>query len=356
MKTVKIIGAGSIGNHLANASRSLGWDVALCDVDPAALERTRDDIYPGRYGAWDPAIQLFKVADAPKGGFDMICIGTPPDHHVGPALDALDENPAALLVEKPLATPDLSGVGELEAKALAAGVPVFVGYDHVVGPAARAATALLDEGLGPALTIDVEFREHWRGIFAAHPWLAGPHETYLGHWRRGGGASGEHSHAVNLWQHLAVAAGAGRVAEVSAALDYVEENGAAYDRLAAITLKTENGLIGRVVQDVITDPPRKWARVQCADGFVEWRCGWTPGVDAIHGSVGGEALDRDFPKTRPDDFIAELRHIDAAVSQGRAESSPIALARGADTMRVLAACHRSAAEGRAVVIDYGEEG
>ncbi len=31
---------------------------------------------------------------------------------------------------------------------------------------------------------------------AAHPWLAGPQDSYLGFWRRGGGASGEHSHAI----------------------------------------------------------------------------------------------------------------------------------------------------------------
>ncbi len=32
---VKIFGAGSIGNHLANAARVLGWSVDLCDVDGA---------------------------------------------------------------------------------------------------------------------------------------------------------------------------------------------------------------------------------------------------------------------------------------------------------------------------------
>ena len=41
MFNVKIFGAGSIGNHLAHASRSLGWNVTICDVDQAALDRTR---------------------------------------------------------------------------------------------------------------------------------------------------------------------------------------------------------------------------------------------------------------------------------------------------------------------------
>ena len=41
MYKVKVLGAGSIGNHLANASRRRGWQVAICDLDPAALARTR---------------------------------------------------------------------------------------------------------------------------------------------------------------------------------------------------------------------------------------------------------------------------------------------------------------------------
>ena len=46
-KKIKIYGAGSIGNHLANASRAKGWAVDICDIDPVALERTKNMIYPG---------------------------------------------------------------------------------------------------------------------------------------------------------------------------------------------------------------------------------------------------------------------------------------------------------------------
>jgi predicted dehydrogenase len=86
MYNVKILGAGSIGNHLANASRRLGWNVTLCDKDPAALQRTKDDIYPSRYGQWDESIQLFISSEAPRGGFDLIFIGTPPDSHMDLAI------------------------------------------------------------------------------------------------------------------------------------------------------------------------------------------------------------------------------------------------------------------------------
>ena len=122
---------------------------------------------------------------------------------------------------------DLDGADELIAKAKAKDCRLFVGYDHVVGAAAERFCALIDEGTtGNVQTLDVEFREHWGGIFAAHPWLGGPSDTYLGFWRRGGGAAGEHSHAFNLWQHFAHRLGQGRVSRVTANLDYVEENGA----------------------------------------------------------------------------------------------------------------------------------
>ena len=58
MQTVKIYGAGSIGNHMANASRAIGMKVDVVDIDEAALNRMKCDIYPSRYGAWDENISL----------------------------------------------------------------------------------------------------------------------------------------------------------------------------------------------------------------------------------------------------------------------------------------------------------
>lgn len=346
---VKILGAGSIGNHLAHASRVLTWQVDVVDIDPAALDRMRDDIYPSRYGAWDDAINLFTPDDAPRGDYDLIIVGTPPDHHVTLARDAVTEHPSALLIEKPLATPDLDGLDDLHAEAKAAGLAVFTGYDHVVGEASELMGRALESGsLGALQTLDVEFREHWGGIFAAHPWLDGPTDTYLGFWRRGGGASGEHSHAVNLWQHFAHAAGMGRVTDVSATLDYVADGGADFDRLCLMNLTTETGFSGRVVQDVVTKPARKWARAQGGDGAAEWRCGYEPGRDAFVLNDGAPTV---IEKTRPDDFIRELCHIADAMASNTADSSPISLERGLDTMLLVAAAHKSYAERRTVRVD-----
>lgn len=355
IKRVKIYGAGSIGNHLANASRHMGWEVDICDLDPEALRRTREQIYPQRYGAWDSSIGLHAVDQAPSGDFDLIVVGTPPDSHMKLALEAIKESPSAILVEKPLCTPDLSGAQEVLDKAASAGIKVFVGYDHVVGKAAqKVGTILGNGGVGVVDTIDVEFREYWGGIFDAHPWLSGPSDSYLGYWKRGGGSCGEHSHAANLWQYFARQAGVGRVVEVSAELEYVREDGVDYDKLCLLNVRTESGLLGRVVQDVVTRPTRKWARIQGTEGYVEWICGNKPGVDSvIYALDSGTVSETNVSKTRPDDFIQELSHIESVLSAEN-ETSALSLEYGLETMMVIAAAHKSSAEKRCVTIDYSK--
>ena len=351
----KVLGAGSIGNHLTQALRTLGHDVVLCDVDPDALKRTRKEIYPSRYGAWDDRIELCLSSEAPKGGFDLIIIGTPPDSHAELAQAALEEEPRAILIEKPVCTPKLEEMDRLVAAAETGKCHLFVGYDHVVGAATLRFCDLIDDGaVGDGQTLDVEFREHWGGIFAAHPWLDGPADSYLGYWQRGGGAAGEHSHAFNLWQHFAHRLHMGRVNKVNADMKYVSKAGANYDCLCLANLMTDGGLVGRVVQDVVTTPARKWARLQGSIGFIEWICGHAGGGDAvIFARNGDEPRVETFAKTRPDDFILELRHI-IAVMNGELHSPDLSIERGLDTGMVIAAAHKSAQRGASVPIDWNK--
>ena len=354
LHSIRIVGAGSIGNHLAHAARSRGWRVTLTDIDPKALERARSSVYPGRYGTWDDAIVLKDSRESASEPADVVFIGTPPDSHVKLALETLDATkPRILLIEKPLCGPDLAGCQKLRDAAGRAGVFAAVGYNHCLGANTRAAETLIRSGkLGQLKTVSARTREHWAGIFKAHPWLSGPADSYLGFSSRGGGALGEHSHAVNIWQHFANVAGAGRVTEVSATLDMVQRDGTDYDQLALLTLKTDQGLTGDVIQDVVTEPAEKSARLQGDTGFVEWRVNHQPGKDAVISGATGAAPDEVlFPKTRADDFKAEIDHL-TAIMEGSVTESPIALDRGLDTMMVIAAAFRSHALRRRVVIDW----
>ena len=351
---VKIHGAGSIGNHLAQASRRMSWSVDMCDIDDEALIRTKNEIYPSRYGAWDESIGLYNSSNVPVGGYDLIIIGTPPDSHMELARSAVKEGAKVVLVEKPLCSPDLKGGQELFDEAKAANCMVFIGYDHAVSKSAVKMYGLLEsKKAGSVQTLDVEFREYWGGIFAAHPWLDGPSDTYLGYWKKGGGACGEHSHAINLWQSFAHRSDIGRIVEVSANMEYVKDENVDYDSICLLQVRTEKGVIGRIVQDVITRPTRKWARAQCDGGYIEWYCGNKPGVDTVIESLNdGEKSVTEVTKTRPDDFFEEMQHINEAFKVGDNKNSPISLECGLDTMLVIAAAHMSEKENRTVKIDY----
>jgi predicted dehydrogenase len=351
---VKIYGAGSIGNHLAQASRRMGWDVDICDIDPKALERTKNEIYPTRYGKWDDEIDLYDFDQVPRGIYDLIIIGTPPDSHIELARSAIKEGAKIVLIEKPLCTPDLHGAQELFDEAIAANCMVFTGYDHAISQSAVKMSALLESNkVGNIQTLDVEFREYWGGIFSAHPWLDGPSDTYLGYWKKGGGACGEHSHAINLWQTFAQQSDIGKIVEVSANMEYIKDGSVDYDSICLLQVRTEKGVIGRVVQDVITQPTRKWARAQCNGGYIEWYCGNKPGVDTvIECSNDGEKLVTEITKTRPDDFFQEMQHIDAVFQSGDNKSSPISLECGLDAMLVISAAHMSEQNKCPIQIDY----
>ena len=66
MNKVLIFGAGSIGNHMSYACLRLKCDVYITDIDPSALERMRDEIFPKRYGKWDKNIKLLNFKNLTK--------------------------------------------------------------------------------------------------------------------------------------------------------------------------------------------------------------------------------------------------------------------------------------------------
>jgi predicted dehydrogenase len=327
----------------------------MCDIDTEALERTREDIYPSRYGNWDPEIRLVTVDDLPEEDFDLVIIGTPPDSHLNLAGKVLKKRPPkVLLIEKPLCTPALEGAQKIVELQKASGAFVAVGYNHTLTEnTKRAAQILTQQIIGQPLTISAKFREHWGGIFAAHPWLKGPQDTYLGFFERGGGAGGEHSHAINIWQHFAHLSGLGRIIEVSAMLDMVADGTIKYDRICLANVRTESGFVGDIVQDVVTEPAQKTVRIQGTKGYLEWFVNFDAGHDAIrYWNEKTGAQEELIPKSRPDDFKGEIEHVESILMGGNPDDSPISLERGLDTMMVITALYLSHQYGRTVKINY----
>jgi predicted dehydrogenase len=354
MYKIKIFGAGSIGNHLCNACRNKGWSVTVSDLDNLALDRTRNDIYPSRYGSWDNDIKLMNSKTVDFEKYDLIIIGTPPDTHLKIAIDILNSiPPKIILIEKPMLTPDLNGAQELFELAKQKGTEICIGYNHTLTQNTIKAEELLKRNLiGSPLTITSMTREHWGGIFAAHPWLNGPEDTYLGYYTRGGGACLEHSHAINMWQHFSHVLQLGKVTKVSALLNFVKKGNAEYDDLCFINVTTDKGFKGNIIQDVVTYPTQKNVRIQGTNGFLEWHVNYKEGHDAV---IYGDLKKHEellIKKKRPDDFKGEIDHLEDIIKHGIKPNSPISIERGLDTMLIIAATFLSAKEKREIEINY----
>ncbi|MEE3255240.1 MAG: Gfo/Idh/MocA family oxidoreductase [Chloroflexota bacterium] len=354
MQRVLVYGAGSIGNHLTYSCRQKGWHVDITDSDPLALERTKSQIYPERYGSWDKNINLLKEIDRTQS-YDLVIIGTPPDTHIQIAMEVLSGNlPKVLLIEKPLCTPTLENLNSLldhESNQC----KIIVGYNHNLTENTRRMEALLSDGyIGTPISMHARWLENWSGIFNAHPWLNGPSDTYLGFWQRGGGACAEHSHAISLWQHFARVLELGEVSEVVGVMDMCSLEEIEYDRTAQIILTTTKGFTGTVIQDVVTEPTIKTLRIQGEDGFVEWYAGYNSGSDAlVYGLKNGDPHTELVPKTRPDDFHNQIESIDEILS-GTKKLHPNKLEHGASTMEVVAAAHLSNAQSKKVDLTTGD--
>lgn len=354
LNTVNVVvyGAGSIGNHLTHACRGKGWNVTMADPDPAALERTRKEIYPSRYGRWDDSIGLTSP-DQVTGAADLVIIGTPPDLHMKIAREVLEKfPPRVMLIEKPLCTPDLEGYAAVEDLAGKTGTVVLTGYNHTFTRNTKEAERLIrEQEFGAPLTITVRWLEHWGGIFGAHPWLSGPSDSYLGYSARGGGACGEHSHGINLFQHFARLLGQGEIRTVSCLMSEVSGNDGEYDSIAALNVVTDSGMTGAITQDVITSPAVKTLRVQFEKGFLEWYAGFDSGHDAIVWQCGGAAAETlRVPRKRPDDFLGEIDEVEA-VLEGRSDGQTLSLEAGHRTMKVIAAAYASHRAGKTVTLD-----
>ena len=220
---------------------------------------------------------------------------------------------------------------------------ILVGYNHNLTKNTQRAGVILQEGdIGAPKSIHIRWLEHWGGIFNAHPWLDGPADTYLGYYQRGGGACAEHSHAISLWQHFAKVLKAGSVVNVTGIMDIYKDDTVEYDQTAQILLGTDGGLIGSVIQAVITQPPQKTMRIQGTRGYLEWYANYDDSHDAIvYRLADGEENTEMFEKGRPDDFSGQMDQI-ADLLSGRVHVEHVnGLADAAKTMEIIAAAHLS---------------
>ena len=310
---VKVIGAGSIGNHLANACVTQGLHVTIVDTDKDALNRTKNIIYPERYGKWNEDIILAQPDMLNGMKFDIIIIGTPPASHLSLAIEEIRNNPKAILIEKPLC-----GITDEEQIQLdtfkkllkESDTKVFVGYNHTITDCTLFTDDIIKSGsLGNPIYMDANIRENWGGILDAHPWLKGPEDSYLGSIEQGGGACLEHSHGVNIFQHFLSLLNVGNIKSISCKMKMIKEEKLHYDEVCSILIDTDTSFHGRIVQDVVTKPTEKYVHIVGDKGFLKWYINYDANNDAVKYHINDKEYLKLFPKIRPDDFKNEIQNI-----------------------------------------------
>ncbi len=321
---VAIIGAGSIGNHLAYSSRKLAWNVDVFDTDTAALSRFKSDIYPSRYGVFDEAINLRDMSEfrtSQDRAYEVVLIGTPPDTHYNVLLKALEFKPKVIMIEKPITGPDMNQIEQLREIFQSNPETIFLcGYNHKVNVVTKIAEQLIQDFIGEGfVSLEVIWQESWLGILKAHPWLENHNASYLGYYKRGGGALFEHSHGLDIWLHFSRILQLGSVNKVGAVASF--ENDASgtpqYDRSIEINLKTKGGFKGTVKQDVVTLPSKKQVEIltklhRLIIGFNDDVLGDYVLLTELN--TGNEILRLSVEKSRPFDFDLEIREISRILS------------------------------------------
>ena len=196
-KRVLIFGAGSIGNHMANACSKMNYDVFITDISNKALHRMKNKIYPQRYKKWNKKINIIRFNNWQKLNkeFDLIIIGTPPNTHLSllkKCLKTLESD--KILVEKPLCSfkEKLDFIKNIKNEY------IFCGYNHSVSPSINYLFEKLVNHKEKIKFIDIQWREGWNGILGAHYWLKNEFSSYLGDYKSGGGGLQEHSHGLHL--------------------------------------------------------------------------------------------------------------------------------------------------------------
>ena len=347
----KVIGAGSIGNHLAHALRKLDVDVTIVDVDADALERTKTVIYPERYGAFDPAITLAHPDVVGDEAFDLCVIGTPPDTHVTIATSELARGHRAILIEKPLAAPGVHKLLDFAAKAEKSATRVLVAYNQRLKTNTVEFLSKARSGeRGSVTAISGRMREDWAGILKAHPWLKSATDSYLGHTSRGGGALYEHSHAVDFSLFIAHELGQGRPVRVKCESEKVSHAEGSYDKSATLAIEMSSGLVVDVVQDLYTWPADKSLDAVFEKGGVRWEMHGDH--DSVISSIaGGASEEMTIPKTRPDDFLPEISHVVELLNSTEQRNSPLDLSEALYTSLVLEAALESSETGDWVALE-----
>jgi hypothetical protein len=333
-KNILIFGAGSLGNHMAYASRKLNLNVDVTDISTYALDRMKTQIFPKRYGYWDSKINLvpFNQIFKTKKKYDLIIVGTPPKTHFQifqkVTKKIIFKN---ILIEKPLTNYASKNYNDFNDK----NGRVFCGYNHSLSLAFEYFFKILKKNKKNVNKIFVEWKEGWSGILKAHPWLKNEFQSYLGNLKEGGGALQEHSHGLHL---LILIMNLLKKKINKKNINFFslkkKNKNKQYDCYTNVTLISQNTFI-KYETDLISKFSRKRISIETDDKIFIVIFNYKPNLDAVIIKKAEKILKiKFFKKNRSTEFQREINHI-IKINNQNYLSSPINFRNGVNVMRVI---------------------
>ena len=310
MRNILIFGAGSIGNHMSNASVSLGWKVFITDKNPKALKRMKKQIFPKRYKKWNSNITQvdFKDVYNLKQNFDLIIIGTPPTSHYKIYQNCKKKiNFKKILIEKPIASFQDKKIQTLKTKQN--DIMIFCGYNHSINPSMSYFLNIVKSRINKIKAVNISWREGWDGILGAHPWLKNEFDSYLGNYKMGGGSIQEHSHGIHALVCILNLLKIKKFHLLDKKIFYKNKGDKKYDYFMNMYAEMRK-IFFKYETDLITYPPEKNIYIKLKKGYLRWICNFTENTDKIIVMDNSKYFVKNFKKTRSSEFVNELKHID----------------------------------------------
>ena len=336
MKNILIFGAGSIGNHMSKASSDLGYNIFITDKSELALQRMKTKIYPARYKKWNKKINLveFKNVFSLKFYFDLIIVGTPPTSHFEIFKKCKEKlNFKKILIEKPIANYPNNKIYNL--KNFAHKYMIFCGYNHSVNPSLSFFLKLIKKKPLKIKNIFINWKEGWKGILGAHPWLKDEFSSYLGNSKHGGGAIQEHSHGIHALICILKNIKIKNFKIQKKIVFFKKKNNKKYDYFSSFFSKIKDIFI-KYETDLITYPANKNIKIELEDGYIKWICNYKKNRDAVVTKIGKKYNIKLFKKTRSSEFANEIKHIMSINNKKNYNFSPINLNNALKVYKIIA--------------------
>lgn len=308
MKKVLIFGAGSIGNHMSYACSKLGYGVYVTDIDPNALLKMKNKIFPKRYKKWKKNIKLTLTKDlfSTKEKFDLIIIGTPPGSHLY-LYNFCKKNLKfdKLLIEKPLCvhTQNFNNINFDYDKN-------FCGYNHSISQSFLYLQKLIKkEKPSKISSIEIDWKEGWFGILNAHFWMKSEFDSYLGNLKDGGGALHEHSHGLHLLTVILKDLNIDiNKISFNKEIIFKKKKSKKYDCYDSFIAYHKNTII-KYETDLLTYPSKKEIRINYKNKCIIWKCNFKINTDSVEVIDKKSTFFKLFKKTRSSEFENEIKYI-----------------------------------------------